>query len=378
MAAAGPGEGLLTQPAAARSKSRSILPSQAAPNGGKPRKCLVYPHPPKSSRLSPSVLRWLQGLDLTFFPRNISRDFSNGFLIAEIFTTYYPWDLKLSSFENGTSLKVKLDNWAQLEKFLARKKLKLPKELIHGTIHCKAGVPEILIQEVYTLLTHREIKSIQDDLVNFTDYSYQMQLPLVPRSTASKSIKDNIRLSEVIGNPNKLNNELKVEFLFLLQMLQRKLSRKLNPKWFAVKPTVGESTLDHRPAKASGNKGNLVISKDRAAPASCGASMSALRAKNQSKQGKPPSQGAPPTFFHTSHPSPDFYFKKKLSRLTAYCRSLDSVNRCTTGINKWCGPDSGNSVNPPKETEVKQTGKHSFDGMKPPRNVEKEPEEAPV
>ncbi|CAI9171608.1 unnamed protein product [Rangifer tarandus platyrhynchus] len=306
MAAADPGEGLLTQPAAARCKSRSILPCQAAPNGGKPKKCLVYPHPPKSSRLSRSVLRWLQGLDLTFFPRNISRDFSNGFLIAEIFTTYYPWDLKLSSFENGTSLKVKLDNWAQLEKFLARKKLKLPKELIHGTIHCKAGVPEILIQEVYTLLTHREIKSIQDDLVNFTDYSYQMQLPLVPRSTASKSIKDNIRLSELIGNPNKLNNELKVEFLFLLQMLQRKLSRKLNPKWFAVKPTVGESTLDRRPAKASGNKSNLVMSKERATPVSC------------------------------------------------------------------------NSVNPPKETDVKQTGKHSFDGMKPPRNVEKEPEEAPV
>ena len=78
------------------------------------------------------------------------------------------------------------------------------------------------------------IKSIQDDLVNFTDYSYQMQLPLVPRSTASKSIKDNIRLSELIGNPNKLNNELKVEVLFLLQMLQRKLSRKLNPSKFSL------------------------------------------------------------------------------------------------------------------------------------------------
>lgn len=44
------------------------------------------------------------------------RDFSNGFLIAEIFCIHYPWDLKLSSFQNGTSLKVKLDNWAQLEK----------------------------------------------------------------------------------------------------------------------------------------------------------------------------------------------------------------------------------------------------------------------
>ena len=81
------------------------------------------------------------------------------------------------------------------------------------------------------------IKSIQDDLVNFTDYSYQMKLPLVPRSTASKSIKDNIRLSELIGNPNKLTNELKVEFLFLLQMLQRKLSRKLNPRKLSLEIT---------------------------------------------------------------------------------------------------------------------------------------------
>ncbi|XP_059857051.1 spermatogenesis-associated protein 4 [Delphinus delphis] len=264
MAAAGLGGELLTLPTVP--KSPSLAPRPAAPMRGRPKKCLVYPHPPKRSRVSPSVLRWLQGLDLSFFPRNINRDFSNGFLIAEIFTVHYPWDLKLSSFKNGTSLKVKLDNWAQLEKFLARKKLRLPKELIHGTIHCKAGVPEILIQEVYTLLTHREIKSIQDDLVNFTDYSYQMQLPLVLRSTASKSIKDNIRLSELIGNPNKLNNERKVEFLLLLQMLQRKLSRKLNPKWFEVKPTLGESTFSHGPAQACGCKCNSVVSKERVAP----------------------------------------------------------------------------------------------------------------
>ena len=76
MAAAGPRGGLLTQPAAARPKTRSVLPCQAAPNGQKPKKCLVYPHPPKSSRLSRSVLRWLQSLDLTFFPRNISRCWS--------------------------------------------------------------------------------------------------------------------------------------------------------------------------------------------------------------------------------------------------------------------------------------------------------------
>ncbi|XP_012626173.2 spermatogenesis-associated protein 4 [Microcebus murinus] len=263
MAAAGQGRQYLTQPAAALVKSSSPSPQPAARIRGKPKKCLVYPHPAKSSHLSRCVLRWLQSLDLSFFPKNIHRDFSNGFLIAEIFSIYYPWELKLSSFENGTSLKVKLDNWAQLEKFLERKKIKLPKELIHGTIHCKAGVPEILIQEVYTLLTHREIKSVQDDLVNFTDYSYQMRLPLVPRSTASKSIKDNIRLTELLSNPNTLNNELKIEFLFLLHMLQRKISRKLNPKWFDVKPTVGETTLNHLPAQSSGQRFKL---KEKVAP----------------------------------------------------------------------------------------------------------------
>ncbi|KAM6149606.1 spermatogenesis-associated protein 4 [Erethizon dorsatum] len=267
MAAAGQAEKCLAPPAAARSKSPALSPQPAAPIRGKPRKCVVYPHPPKNSRVSRSVLRWLQGLNLTFFPRNISRDFSNGFLVAEIFCIYYPWDLKLSYFENGTSLKVKLDNWAQIEKFLAKKKLKLPKELIHGTIHCKPGVPEILIQEVYTLLTHREIKSIQEDIVNFTDYSYQMHLPLVPRSTASKSIKDNIRLTELMSNPNMLNNELKVEFLLLLQMLQRKLSRKLNPEWFDVKPKVGEITLDHLPPRCSGCSYHKV-SKETVAPSS--------------------------------------------------------------------------------------------------------------
>lgn len=73
MAAAGPEENCLTVPAAALPKSSSILPQPSAPVRGRPKKCLVYPHPPKSSRLSRSVLRWLQGLDLSFFPRNINR-----------------------------------------------------------------------------------------------------------------------------------------------------------------------------------------------------------------------------------------------------------------------------------------------------------------
>ncbi|MEJ1285123.1 spermatogenesis associated 4 [Cricetulus griseus] len=66
MAAAGQAEECSPLPAAAPFKA-------AVPVRKKPKKCLVYPHPPRCSRLSRSVLRWLQGLDLSFFPRNVTR-----------------------------------------------------------------------------------------------------------------------------------------------------------------------------------------------------------------------------------------------------------------------------------------------------------------
>lgn len=36
-------------------------------------RCVTYPHPPRKSRLSRCILRWLQSLDLSFFPRNVNR-----------------------------------------------------------------------------------------------------------------------------------------------------------------------------------------------------------------------------------------------------------------------------------------------------------------
>ncbi|XP_027693432.1 spermatogenesis-associated protein 4 [Vombatus ursinus] len=238
---------------------QSTVSTPASPERRKP----IQPYwcPPKKSHLPRAVLRWLQSMDLTFYPKNINRDFSNGFLLAEIFSFYYPLDLKLVSFENGNSIKSKLANWAQLEKFFSKKHLKISKELIHGTLHCKPGVPEILIQDVYTLLTKREIKNIQDDYVNFTDCNYQINLPLVSKTTASKFIKSNIRLSELLSNPNMLNHQLKIDFLCLLQMLHRRLSRKLHPKWYDVKPTVGELTLHG--AERSSDLSKYVLLKEK-------------------------------------------------------------------------------------------------------------------
>lgn len=52
------------------------------------------------------------------------RDFSNGFLFAEVLSRYYPGDIEMHSFENVTSVERKRANWVVLEKLFKVRQLR--------------------------------------------------------------------------------------------------------------------------------------------------------------------------------------------------------------------------------------------------------------
>ncbi|XP_066505931.1 spermatogenesis-associated protein 4 isoform X2 [Hoplias malabaricus] len=204
---------------------------------------MAYSQPPKRTGLPREIFKWLQSLDLSFSPKNIRRDFSNGYLVAEIFSRFYPEDFPMHSYGNGASLATKQGNWSQIERVLTKKHLSLKKEAIEGTIHCKPAAAEALVQEIYTLMTNRRIRTLQEGALDFTDQSYQDQLPIVARATASKAIKNNLRLSEEMAEPNITANQQKVQTIIHRHVERRKEERNLDPKRFGVKPTLGEQAV---------------------------------------------------------------------------------------------------------------------------------------
>ena len=81
------------------------------------------------------VVKWLQVLDLSYKVKNVKRDLSNGFLVAEIISRHHPEFIDMHSFESKLSMEEKDTNWAYIKK-VCKKHPQIPikEEILNDTV----------------------------------------------------------------------------------------------------------------------------------------------------------------------------------------------------------------------------------------------------
>lgn len=73
------------------------------------------------------------------------------------------------------------------------------------------------------------IKGFQGPKTDFTDQEYQEQLPMVARSTTSKAIKNNLRITEIMAEPSISTNQRKAEAIIRRHLELKAAERAHNP-----------------------------------------------------------------------------------------------------------------------------------------------------
>uniref|UniRef100_A0A8C9FR14 Sperm flagellar 1 n=1 Tax=Pavo cristatus TaxID=9049 RepID=A0A8C9FR14_PAVCR len=90
-----------------------------------------------------ALYRWVDAVPLSRPRRNITRDFSDGVLVAEVVKFFFPAMVQLHSFVPASSTPQKLANWGHLNrKVLSKLNFSVPNEVIRQVVQCRPGVVE--------------------------------------------------------------------------------------------------------------------------------------------------------------------------------------------------------------------------------------------
>lgn len=188
------------------------------------------------NNLPREVLKWIQSLDLAYSVKHIKRDFSNGFLAAEIFSRFYPKEIQMHSFDNGNAHKSKTDNWYQLIK-----------------IFKKVGLVDVLSET-----EARWIASLEDGAaVNFLSRSYEVltsrrlsltvkqptigKEPGFMRDTSLGKVRNTIKLNDIKEGYDVQKNSTIVANVIDSHHKELMEQRFQDPERFSVSSTNSQS-----------------------------------------------------------------------------------------------------------------------------------------
>ncbi|XP_067563696.1 sperm flagellar protein 1 isoform X4 [Pseudorca crassidens] len=89
---------------------------------------------------------WVDNIPLSRPKRNLSRDFSDGVLVAEVIKFYFPKMVEMHNYVPANSLQQKLSNWGHLNrKVLNKLSFSVPDDVMRKIAQCTPGVVELVL-----------------------------------------------------------------------------------------------------------------------------------------------------------------------------------------------------------------------------------------
>lgn len=98
-----------------------------------------------------NLYAWIDEIPLSRPKRNMTRDFSDGVLTAEVVSHFFPRLVEIHNYIPANSSKQKVDNWNTLNrKVLSKLNFCVNSDVVNQIVNCKAGVIEIVLSSLRT------------------------------------------------------------------------------------------------------------------------------------------------------------------------------------------------------------------------------------
>ena len=99
------------------------------------------------------IYEWVDSVPLSRQKKNISRDFNDAVLLAEMIKYHYPRLVDLHNYPSSSSTKAKIVNWETLNKKVLRKLgIKITKNEINDLVNSKPNAIENLLARLYQVI----------------------------------------------------------------------------------------------------------------------------------------------------------------------------------------------------------------------------------
>ena len=167
------------------------------------------------------IYEWVDSIPLSRQKKNISRDFNDAVLFAEMIKYHYPRLVDLHNYPSASSTKAKIINWETLNKKVLKKiGLKLGKNEIDDLVRSKPNAIENLLGRLYNIINGRpQMNNISNN--NIHKEQHHLNNNNI-RSNNTNMIINNEETAELMNTINEKDQEI-IKLQDYIKTLEQKI-----------------------------------------------------------------------------------------------------------------------------------------------------------